>query len=66
VQRARALARPGMTTEKLELILTRQVPDAEKRRRADYLVDSSQGLEAARRQVAAILADIESKHSGPS
>jgi dephospho-CoA kinase len=66
VQRARALARPGMTTEKLELILTRQVPDAEKRRRADYLVDSSQGLEAARRQVAAILADIESKRSGPS
>jgi dephospho-CoA kinase len=55
-----------MTTEKLELILTRQVPDAEKRRRADYLVDSSQGLEAARRQVAAILADIESKHSRPS
>ena len=66
VQRARALARPGMTAEKLELILARQIPDAEKRRRADYLVDSAQGLQAARRQVAAILADIESKRSGPS
>lgn len=66
VQRARALARPGMTAEKLQLILARQVADAEKRRRADYLVDSSQGLEAARRQVKAILADIESKRSGPS
>ena len=66
VQRARALARPGMTAEKLELILARQVPDAEKRRRADYLVDSAQGLQAARRQVAAILADIESKRSGAS
>jgi len=66
VQRARALARPGMTAEKLELILARQVADAEKRRRADYLVDSAQGLEAARRQVRAILADIESKRSGPS
>jgi dephospho-CoA kinase len=66
VQRARALARPGMTAEKLELILARQVPDAEKRRRAHYLVDSAQGLEAARRQVKAILADIESKRSEPS
>ena len=65
VQRARALARPGMTAEKLDLILARQVPDAEKRQRAHYLVDSAQGVEAARRQVRAIVADIESKRSGP-
>jgi len=55
VQRARALERPGMTLEKLELILAKQMPDAEKRRRADFVVDTSQGFEAARQQVRAIL-----------
>lgn len=55
IQRARALARPGMTPEKLEVILARQMPDAEKRRRAHYVVDTSQGLDDARRQVAAIV-----------
>ena len=44
-----------MTIEKLESILSKQMPDAEKRRRADFVVDSSQGFESARAQVRAIL-----------
>lgn len=55
VQRARALARPGMTEARLAAILARQMPDAEKRRRAHFLIDTSLGIEAARDAVAAIL-----------
>jgi dephospho-CoA kinase len=55
VQRTRALERPGMTIEKLDAILAKQMPDAEKRRRADFIVDTSQGFEATRAQVRAIL-----------
>jgi dephospho-CoA kinase len=58
VQRARVLERPGMTVEKLEAILARQIPDAEKRARADFIVDTSQGFDAARAQVRAILAAV--------
>jgi dephospho-CoA kinase len=54
-QRARVLARPGMTAEKFEAILAKQVPDTDKRRRADFVVDSSQGLDVARAQVNEIL-----------
>jgi dephospho-CoA kinase len=54
-QRARALARPGMSAEKLEAVLAKQMPDIEKRRRADFIVDSSRGFDAARAQVRAIL-----------
>lgn len=55
VQRERVLARQGMTAEKLAAILARQMPDAEKRRHAHFLVDTSRGLMAADRQVGSIL-----------
>jgi dephospho-CoA kinase len=55
VQRARVLARAGMTAERLDAILARQTPDAEKRRRADFIVDTGGGLEAARQQVRSII-----------
>ena len=58
IQRARVLARPGMTEEKFQAILAKQVPDAEKRKRADFIVDTSQGLEAARQQVDAIISQL--------
>ena len=58
VQRERVLARPGMTEAKLDAILTRQMPDEEKRARADFIIDTSHGLEAARRQVAEVLSTI--------
>ena len=55
VQAARVLARPGMTRERFDAILARQLPDAEKRGRADFLVDTGAGLEAARAQVEQIV-----------
>jgi dephospho-CoA kinase len=55
VQRQRAFERPGMTADKLQAILARQMPDAEKCARADFVVDSSRGIEAAREQVLNIL-----------
>ena len=55
VQRARALARPGMTEEKFASLVAKQMPDAEKRARADFIVDSSQSLGHARAQVHDIL-----------
>ena len=51
IQRKRALARPGMTGEKLAGILARQIPDAEKRSRADFVVENSGSLENLRREV---------------
>jgi dephospho-CoA kinase len=55
MQRARAFERPGMTEEKFRALLAKQMPDQEKRRRADFVVDSSQGHDYARAQVHAIL-----------
>lgn len=55
IQRKRVLARPGMTPEKFEAILARQVPDTEKRRLADFVVDTGAGMEAARRSVEQII-----------
>jgi dephospho-CoA kinase len=58
IQRARALARPGMTEEKFVSLLAKQMPDAEKRARADFIVDSSQSFDHARAQVHDILKTI--------
>jgi dephospho-CoA kinase len=58
VQRARVLARPGMTDAALETILARQMPDADKRARATWVIDTGRGMDAARVQVRAILDDI--------
>lgn len=65
IQRQRVLARPGMTEEKFEMILARQMPDREKRERADYIVDTGDGIEMARQQVRKIIADIrQTKQEG--
>jgi dephospho-CoA kinase len=58
IQRARAMQRPGMTAEKFESIRAKQMPDAEKRSRADFVVDTSRGMAAARAQVGEILAAV--------
>jgi dephospho-CoA kinase len=58
VQQARVLERPGMTPDKLAAILAKQMPDAEKRGRADFVVDTSRGLDPARADVRAILAAV--------
>jgi dephospho-CoA kinase len=55
MQRVRAFERPGMTEEKFQALLAKQMPDAEKRRRADFVVDTSKGFDFAREQVHAIL-----------
>ena len=55
MQRSRAFERPGMTEEKFAALVGKQVPDAEKRRRADFIVDTSQSFDHAREQVRDIL-----------
>jgi dephospho-CoA kinase len=57
-QRQRVLARPGMTEEKFAQILAKQTPDAVKREKADFLINTGLGLEEARRQVATVIAAI--------
>ncbi|WP_309611329.1 dephospho-CoA kinase [Sphingomonas sp.] len=56
VQRERVLARPGMTVAKYDGIIARQMEDAEKRRRADFVIDTSRSLAETRAEVNAILA----------
>jgi dephospho-CoA kinase len=58
VQRERILARGTMTAETLDAILARQTPDAEKRRRADFVVDTSHGLDPVRDRIRDILAEV--------
>ena len=57
IQRRRILSRPNMTDEKLDAILARQMPDAEKRRRANFVVDTSHGLDPVRARIRDILAE---------
>lgn len=64
VQRARVLSRPGMTPERLDAILARQVPDAEKRALADWVVPTGDGIDAARASVAAFLAGLPKELAG--
>lgn len=61
VQKARVLARPGMTEEKLAQLLRRQLPDAEKRARADYVVDSGTSLGDMHRQIDNILESLQTR-----
>jgi len=58
VQRERVLARPGMTEEKFALIKSRQLPDAQKRARADYVIKTDKGMAYARKQVQNIMQEL--------
>jgi dephospho-CoA kinase len=61
IQRRRVLERPNMTAEKFEKLLSKQVPDAEKRRRADYIVHTDRGFDFARQEVRAILTELNAR-----
>eukprot|EP00882_Tetradesmus_deserticola_P019479 GHRQ01020970.1.p1 GENE.GHRQ01020970.1~~GHRQ01020970.1.p1 ORF type:complete len:193 (+),score=82.07 GHRQ01020970.1:69-647(+) len=58
VQRQRVMARPGMTAAKLDAILARQVPDEEKRRLADYIVDTGCSMQQTRQQVIELIREL--------
>ncbi len=61
IQRARVLARPGVTAAKLEGLLARQLPDAEKRAKADFVVDTSGTVQSCNMQVDAIIGELSHK-----
>lgn len=61
IQRQRVLARPHMTVEKFDQILAKQMPDGEKRQRADFIVYTDQGIPHAEQQVAEIITEIRAK-----
>ena len=63
LQRERALKRPGMTEEKLAFILKKQLPDEQKRARADYVIDTSESLAITGREVDRVIADLRGKAS---
>ncbi|MDI6836610.1 MAG: dephospho-CoA kinase [Rhizobiaceae bacterium] len=58
LQKERVLKRSGMTEEKFDLILARQVPDKEKRAQADFIIDTGHGIESARSQVGEIISTL--------
>lgn len=64
IQKKRVMARAGMTEDKFRMILERQMPDAEKRRRADFVIDTGKGMSDARLQVKAVLATLKSSLGG--
>ncbi|HEY9058344.1 MAG TPA: dephospho-CoA kinase [Aurantimonas sp.] len=58
IQRERVLRRPGMSEEKFAAILAKQLPDAEKRARADFVIDTGDGFDATRAAVKAVVAEL--------
>lgn len=66
IQRERVLSRAGMTEAMFEAILARQMPDTEKRARADFVIDSSGDFEQTRAQIKAIIAELRGKLANPS
>ena len=64
VQKARVLGRPGVTPAYFAAMLAKQMPDAEKRRRADFIIDTGEGFDAAERAVDEVLAAVASRSGG--
>jgi dephospho-CoA kinase len=64
IQRERVLARPGMSEEKLASILARQVPDAEKRKQADFIIDTGRSFDETRAAVKQIIAELAGDKAG--